>query len=122
MANDLKFDTSKLENGLKQFQSRALAAIEMKVSTKYVPKLRESAQINARWENQTGEARRRLNASYEMVANGYKLILAHGVNYGIWLELAHEKRYAIIMETIDSVGVNEILPDFEKFINKLNSL
>lgn len=122
MANDLKFDTSKLKNGLKQFQSRALAAIEMKVSTKYVPKLRESAQINARWENQTGEARRRLNASYEVVANGYKLILAHGVNYGIWLELAHEKRYAIIMETIDSVGVNEILPDFEKFIDKLNSL
>lgn len=122
MANGLKFDTSKLENGLKQFQSRALAAIEMKVSTKYVPKLRESAQTNARWENQTGEARRRLNASYEVVADGYKLILAHGVNYGIWLELAHEKRYAIIMETIDSVGVNEILPDFEKFIDKLNSL
>lgn len=115
-----KFDTSKLEKGLKTFESKAMAAIEMKVSTQYVPKLKESAQLNARWENRTGEARRRLNSSYETVSNGFNLVLAHGVNYGIWLELANEKRYAIIMETIEYVGTFDILPDFEKFIDKLN--
>ena len=115
-----KFDTSKLEKGLKAFESKAMAAIEMKVSTQYVPKLRESAQLNARWENRTGEARRRLNSSYETVSNGFNLVLAHGVDYGIWLELANEKRYAIIMDTIEYVGTFDILPDFEKFIDKLN--
>lgn len=122
MANDVKFkfDKSKLERGLSQFQDKAMAAIEMKVSTKYAPKLQENAQLNARWENQTGEARRRLNGSYEVVSDGFKLILAHGVSYGIWLEMAHEKRYAIIMETIEYVGTYEIMPDFEKFIEKLS--
>lgn len=115
-----KFDTSKLEKGLKALESKAMAAVEMKVSTQYVPKLRESAQLNARWENLTGEARRRLNSSYETVSNGFNLVLAHGVDYGIWLELANEKRYAIIMETIEYVGTFDILPDFEKFIDKLN--
>lgn len=122
MASNLKFDTSKLEKGLKLFENKAMAAVEMKVSTQYVPKLRESAQLNARWENLTGEARRRLNSSYEVVTEGFKLTLAHGVDYGIWLELAHEKRYAIIMETIEYVGTFDILPDLENFINKLNSV
>lgn len=115
-----KFDASKLEKGLKAFENKAMAAIEMKVSTRYVPKLKENAQLNARWENQTGEARRRLNSSYETVSNGFNLVLAHGVDYGVWLELANEKRYAIIMDTIEYVGTFDILPDFEKFIDKLN--
>lgn len=122
MANDFKFkfDKSKLEKGLSQFESKAMAAIEMKVSTQYAPKLQENAQLNARWENRTGEARRRLNGSYETVSEGFKLILAHGVDYGIWLELANEKKYAIIMETIEYVGTFDIMPDFEKFIERLN--
>lgn len=120
MASSFKFDTSKLGKGLSLLENKALAAIEMKINTQYLPKLRETAQLNVKWENRTGEARRRLNASYQTVSNGYNLILAHGVNYGIWLELAHEKRYAIIMQTVEYVGVFDILPDFENFINKLN--
>ena len=120
MASSFKFDTSKLEKGLSLLENKALAAIEMKINTQYLPKLRETAQLNAKWENRTGEARRRLNATYRTVSNGYNLILAHGVNYGIWLELAHEKRYAIIMQTVEYVGAFDILPDFENFINKLN--
>lgn len=122
MANEtaFKFDTSKLEKGLSSLQGKAMAVIEMKVATQYVPALRENAQENAPWENRTGEARRRLNSSYETVANGFNLVLAHGVDYGVWLELAHEKRYAIIMKTVEYVGVFDILPDFDKFIERLN--
>ena len=120
MAVSLKFDTSKLEQGLKALESKAKAAVEMKVSTQYVPKLREDAQLNAKWENQTGEARRRLNSGYEVLSDGYELFLAHGVDYGIWLELAHEKKYEIIMSTIEFVGTFYILPDLEGFIDKLN--
>lgn len=122
MANKsgFRFDAFNLEKGLKLFENKSKAAIEMKIATKYAPQLQSNAQLNARWENRTGEARRRLNCDYETVSNGYKLILVHGVNYGIWLELAHEKRYAIIMETIEYVGTFEIIPDFEKFIEKLS--
>lgn len=120
MASSFKFDASKLEKGLKLFENKAKKVIEMKVSTQYVPKLKENAQLNAKWENQTGEARRRLNSSYETVTDGFNLVLAHGVDYGIWLELANEKKYAIIMDTIEYVGTFDILPDFENFIEKLN--
>ena len=51
--------------------------------------------------------------------NGYRITLAHGVDYGIWLELAHEKKYAIIPETIRVVGDGEILPGFERLIERL---
>ena len=52
-------------------------------------------------------------------ANGYRITLAHGVEYGIWLELAHEKRYAIIQETIDHVGSLEIMPAFNRFLERI---
>lgn len=115
----LKFDPQKLLKGFDSVHDKAHAAIEMKVQTKYAPSLQSNAQINAKWTNRTGEARRRLNASYETLKNGYQLILAHGVGYGIWLELAHERKYAIIEQTIELVGAFEILPDFQNFLDKL---
>lgn len=32
--------------------------------------------------------------------NGIRIILSHGVEYGIYLEFAHEKRYAVIYPTL----------------------
>lgn len=120
-AGGLSFDVSQLSGGLKTLEDKAKVAMEIKVQTKYVNQLQAYAQTKARWTNRTGEARRRLKASYEVLSSGYKLILAHGVQYGIWLELAHEKRFSIIPETIQKVGVENILPDFEKFIEKLSA-
>lgn len=82
-------------------------------------KLEAYAKENARWKDRTGDARRRLKGSAEQVKNGYQLSLAHGVDYGIWLELAMERRYAIIEETIQKVGEEEVMPAFEKFMDKL---
>ena len=85
----------------------------------YAEQLQTDAQLNARWTDRTGEARRRLRGSYEVLTTGYKLTLAHGVDYGIWLELANEKRYAIIMQVIEYTGTFAIMPDFEDFMNRL---
>ena len=77
------------------------------------------AKRNAPWTDRTGSARGRLNGYVSKVSNGYRITLAHGVDYGIWLELAHEKRFAILPQTLEVVGNQEIIPAFQLFMEKL---
>lgn len=118
MATGFKMDLSDLLSGLAQVESKIDAAIQ-KYAEDSAVLLEDSAKENRRWTDRTGEARRRLNCSVSLVAKGRKLILAHGVSYGLWLELANEKKYSIIPETIEHVGTFEIMPGFEDLLNKL---
>ena len=47
-----------------------------------------------------------------------RITLAHGVDYGIWLELAHEKNYAIIAPTVREEGPR-IVSDLDNLMSKL---
>lgn len=116
-----KFDPKILEQGLETAQDRAQAALEAILDTGCT-KLKSYAQTNARWTNRTGDARRLLDSDYITTATGFRLRLAYGVDYGIWLELANEKKYSIIPETIDIVGKKEILPSFQDMLERLNGL
>jgi hypothetical protein len=80
--------------------------------------LQGDAQENRPWKDRTGDARKRLKGSYEKTVTGYRLILAHGVDYGKWLELAHEKKYAIIEPTI-RLSSPKIMKDFKGMMNAL---
>lgn len=114
----LTMDFSSLLAGLSEAESRTEAAIRLYAETA-AQKLQDSARENARWTDRTGHARQRLTGSSYPVTEGYKLSLSHGVDYGIWLELANEKKYSIIPETIEYVGTFEIMPGFEKLMEKL---
>ena len=98
--------------------TRADAAVRV-FAEQGAEKLTSNAQKNAKWTDRTGAARQRLNSYVSAMENGYRITLAHGVEYGIWLELAHEKRFAIIPQTINYVGTFEIMPAFERFLEKL---
>ena len=63
-------------------------------------------------------ARKSLNATTEKRDNGIRITLAHGVDYGLWLELAHEKRFAIVKPTIELRG-NEVLKGYADLLNKM---
>lgn len=121
MASGLSFDAKGLLSGLSSLQSKTDAALRMYAETSG-QKLRTFAQENRRWTDRTGDARKRLNSSVAKISNGYRIYLAHGVDYGIWLELAHEKKYAIIPITIEIEGTFEIIPGLEKLIERLNSI
>lgn len=114
----LKFDMSGLLDGMANFEGKAQVAFRMYAETSAL-KLQNSARANARWTDRTGQARQRLTGDSVTITNGYKLRLAHGVDYGKWLELANEKRYSIIPETIQTVGSNEIMPGFQKLLEKM---
>lgn len=117
MASSFKLDVSELEDNLEEVEQRARQAILMYAKTGALT-LQNYARRNAPWTDRTAHARQRLEATAEEIPNGAKITLAHGVDYGIWLELAHEKRYAIIEPTIRLKGP-EVIQGFENLMSKM---
>lgn len=115
MAFQIKFDD--LLSGLSGFDSKAQAAISLYVDTAALT-LQDYMRANAPWTNRTGQARQRLVAKGQKVSEGWRIMLAQGVDYGIFLELAHEKRFAIIQPTITSQGP-DVMKGFENLIGRL---
>lgn len=110
------FQSEAMQRGLQELKKAV--ALRMYAETG-AQKLRTYAQQHRRWTDRTGHARQRLTAYVTKVESGYKITLAHGVDYGLWLELAHEKKYGIIPETIRVVGEGEIMPGLEHLMDKL---
>ena len=55
----------------------------------------------ARWQNRTGNARNMLHAGFLWESlDILKLYFAHGMEYGVFLELANDGKYAILEESI----------------------
>lgn len=64
-----------------------------------------SMKRNAPWQDQTANARNGLHtlAFHEGTTHGYHL--AHGVPYGIWLEVRWDGRYGIIPQSVQEGGM-----------------
>lgn len=112
------FDSKKLISRLEDIEDRADTAILMYAETAG-KKLQSYARDNAKWTDRTGDARKRLNSSVERKSKLYRIKLAHGVDYGIWLELAHEKRFSIIQPSITLLSP-EIIEGLTNLLNKLS--
>lgn len=119
MSMNFRLDISQLLHGLSTTESKADMAIRMYAENAAL-KLQNYARTHRKWTDRTGHARQRLTGTSASYGNGYRLTLSHGVDYGIWLELAHEKRFAIIETTIRTVGNNEILPGLERLLERLS--
>lgn len=113
-----RFDASSLEKGLLRTEDKAEIAIRMYAETGAI-QLQNYARENRPWTDRTGAARQRLEGTSGKSQVGYRLTLAHGVSYGIWLELAHEKRFAIIPKTLEYVGTQIIMPGFRRLLERL---
>lgn len=110
-------DFSELHSWLNSAPGRAEMALNM-YATNAALKLQNYARDNALWTDRTGHARQRLTGTVSRISSGYRIALAHGVDYGIWLELAHEKRYAIIQPTI-LVNTSEVMAGLNKLLERL---
>lgn len=68
----------------------------------YEPLIQGWMQENAAWEDRTSNARQTLSAEVERLAEAaVEILMAHGMDYGIFLELAHGGRWAIIGPAVD---------------------
>jgi len=59
------------------------------------------SKIHAPWTDRTGHARQSLHGGVDIDKDTFILYLSHGVEYGIWLEVAHGGNYAIVRPTAD---------------------
>lgn len=103
----IKIDASDLQSGFEDFGVKVKAATKIYAET--VAKSFESyAKANRPWTDRTGRARQGLTGSTEDITNGERVIIAHTVDYGIMLEMGHEKRYAILEPTVRLKGPEAI--------------
>lgn len=120
MAQGLQFNWIKndIDQNLKKLIARADMAVLMLADTK-AKELDWYMRNKAPWTDRTGLARKKLSATASTIAQHTICItLAHGVNYGIWLELAHEKNYAIVGPTIN-LKSGEVFASFDSLLNQI---
>jgi hypothetical protein len=72
------------------------------LATSFSPKLEAHAKRHAPWTDRTGNARQTLFSVVDVQKDKVILYLSHGVEYGVFLELCNEGRYAIVMKTLQA--------------------
>lgn len=81
---------------------RAIHTAVRTLLQRYAPDIEAWMKTNASWTDRTGNARQTLNTEVEEVLNeAVTIYLAHGVDYGKYLELSNGGRYAIIGPALD---------------------
>jgi hypothetical protein len=88
--------------GMRRYEQRVYDAINA-VADYFAPVLENYAKDNAPWTDQTGDARQTLRGFSQQLARDIVAIyLAHGMDYGIFLELKNQAAYAIILPTLEA--------------------
>ena len=114
MAFQLDYNNSNLKKNLDKMSVKLGAVILMYSATK-ASEIQAKMKINRPWTDRTGMAKALLSARVSQPdSQTIRITLAHGVEYGIWLELAHGKNYAIIAPTVREEG--------PRIVGELNNL
>lgn len=113
----LSWDTKDVLKRLEQMQAKTRAALQIIADTA-VKAMEAYAKNNARWTDRTGNARQRLKGSTRWEQDALIAAISHNVDYGMWLELCHEKKYAILEEALNSQAQN-LLDAYQRFLNQL---
>lgn len=118
MAFTLDWDSSKLNKNLDKMAVKMGALILLYANTK-AAQLEAKMKLNRPWTDRTGLAKATLSSSVSQPdANTVRITLAHGVSYGMWLELAHEKNYAIVAPTVREEGP-KVVSDLDSLMSKI---
>jgi hypothetical protein len=81
---------------------RLCEAFAKNVLAGYAASAEQYAKENATWQDHTGDARRGIQGeAYYRPGEEMGITLAHTVEYGIYLETAHDGNYAILKPTLD---------------------
>lgn len=96
--------------------TRAIFQSGRRIAYEQAEEMEQYAKANAPWTDRTGDARERLHATVEETGPIGTIVLAHGVDYGIWLEIANGGRYSIIPQTIDVFGPR-VMRSLQNMIN-----
>ncbi len=93
------FDFTELSRNLNMLPDRLEMALK-KYGDTTARQLEAEAKKNRKWIDRTAHARQRLQGGSELRPRKLIIYLQHGVDYGVYLEFAHEKKYAIVYPTL----------------------
>jgi hypothetical protein len=118
MSFKIDYNSSTLSKNLDKMAVKLGVVVLMYSSTK-ASEIEYKMKANRRWTDRTGMAKTTLSCRVSQPSKTIvRLTLAHGVSYGIWLELANGKNYAIIEPTIKEEGPR-IVEDMDDLMSKL---
>lgn len=101
--------------GLEQVQNKLFDALLL-LSKSAAKQMEAYAKQNARWTDRTGNARQKLIGDAEWInSKTLEVVLAHQMDYGVWLELAHQKKYAILDEALKAKAP-ELINAYKKLV------
>lgn len=96
---------SELATAAERYGERVLQAVAA-VAQYAATEMQNDAKATAAWMDRTGNARTGIFGTSEadFAATVVTIYLSHSavIEYGVWLELAHSGRYAVIMRTMQS--------------------
>jgi hypothetical protein len=113
----IRFDFGDLNSGLSDFEKKVNSAILMYADTAAL-KLQDHAKVHAPWTDQTGNARRNLKGFTETFPEKTRVGVKLDVDYGVFLELGMEKRYATLAPTINNMS-QEVFNGFDRLLDRL---
>ena len=98
-----RFDASNMLSGIAEKELKTKAALGL-FADSTAKKMERHAKTNYPWTPRSGRAHQSLNSSWKWQGSKIIISLAHGVEYGVYLEFCNEKKYAIIQPTIDAIS------------------
>lgn len=113
----IRFDAKTLLKNLEVAETKSQFAIEM-FAQEGAKKFENYAKINSPWTDRTGHARQSLVGWVETFANKVRIHIGHGVDYGVYLELCNERRFAILQPTINAMS-EEVLEGYKELLRYL---
>lgn len=77
--------------------------------------MEEDAKKNASWTDRTSNARNSIQGGFGWEGNKCKIALSANMDYSVYLELANEKKYAILVPTIQR-NAPKIIKGYQKLV------
>lgn len=114
----IDWESSALSKKMNAVSEKVGAAMLMYMATE-AAEVKSYMKLNRPWTDRTNMAKATLDTKVSQPnSNTIRMTLSHGVEYGIWLELAHNKNYAIIGPTLN-IKAPKVVQGMQGLISKI---
>ncbi|WP_352419831.1 hypothetical protein [Proteiniborus sp.] len=98
----------------KMVENKVRSAIGLYADTA-AKKMEGEAKGNAPWTDRTSNARNSIRGDFGWKGKHAVISLSGNMNYSVYLELAHEKRFAILVPTIQK-NAPEVIKGYQRLV------
>lgn len=78
-------------------------------------KMESAAKNNAPWTDRTSNARNSIQGQFSMLGNTARITISGNTDYFVFLELANEKRWAVLSPTLESYAA-DVIAGYQKVV------